>query len=64
MRYVKIDKYIVSLDCIHGVLHNTVGKRFDVIITYNGGVSASLEFKNIEESQKAFDKVAQLLGAE
>ncbi len=74
MKYLKIDKYIVSLDGVHGVLihatslHSTQAPatkllKNEIIITYASGVSACLDFANKEEAQKAFDKIAEVLGA-
>lgn len=72
MKYIKLEKYIVSLDCVHGVLHSYASEKeikngcmpfYQVVISYNGGLTASLDFKNMEESQKSFDKIGEALGA-
>ena len=69
MKYLKIDKYIISLDYIHGVvkesLMNHIEQRqiYQVIITYTGGVSVMLDFKTLEECEDGFNKIAEVLGA-
>jgi hypothetical protein len=65
--YLKIAHYIVSLDCIHGVLNNTEageGFRPQVIITYTNNTSACLDFTSPEEARACFDKIGQALGVE
>lgn len=71
MKYIKVEKYIVSLDCIHGVLHDYPSDQAvkdgcmpyqRILVSYNGSPMVTLEFKTIEDSQKAFDKIAEALG--
>jgi hypothetical protein len=72
MKYIKIDKYIISLEGIHGILHSFSADKdikngcmpfHQVILTYIGGMTASLDFKSLDESQKAFDKIGEALAA-
>ena len=66
-RYLRVNQYIVKIDYVHGVLHNIPpDKSFlpNVIITYEGGVSVCMEFKTLAESEKAFIKISDILGAD
>jgi len=71
MKYIKLDRYIVCLEYVHGVLHNfptgvvnaAMPKRYQIDITYNGGMMVMLEFPTKEESQLSFDKIADALGS-
>ena len=81
MNYLKLDRYVVVLEGIHGILHTLVpGNPHDpalrgkilgnINITYlhkkdsNPEFTTSfLEFPSKEDSQKAFDKIAEALGA-
>lgn len=72
MKYVKLDRYIVSLDCVHGILHDFPHDKAikegcmpyqQILVSYNGSPMVTLEFKTMEDSQKAFDKIAEALGA-
>lgn len=75
MKYLKIGKYIVTLESVHGVLHNVftstdislrdvkIKEKGQIIITYSNGISASLDFDNKEDSIEAFQKIADALEA-
>lgn len=73
MKYLRLDRYIVSLDGIHGILHTIIPApslpkggldTCQIIITYIGGVSASLDFVNKDISNSCFEKISLALGAE
>jgi hypothetical protein len=65
MKYLKLDKYIVSVENIHGVLNNVVpgSKKGQIIITYCDSISACLDFDSLEIAVTCFDKIAEAMGA-
>jgi hypothetical protein len=72
MKYIKLNQYIVSLECVHGILHDYPSDQAikegcmpyqRIHVAYNGAPTAILEFKSIDESQIAFNRVAEALGS-
>lgn len=63
MKYLKINRYIINTEGIHGVICIDYESPC-IIITYNNGMGANLEFKSSEAALDALDKIALTLGAD
>ena len=63
MKYIKINRYIITTDGIHGAICLSPESPC-VIVTYNNGMSVNLEFKSSEAALDALDKIALTLGAD
>lgn len=61
-RFARISKYIVSLDCIHGIMMLQI-PSYQIYITYADKTSVALEFEKKQECEAAMDKLTDLLNA-
>jgi len=59
MTYLKIDHYIIALEGLRGINHLGVC----VLIAYTDKTEMTLEFATEETSLKAFNELADALGA-
>lgn len=69
MKYIRVDRYILSLDGIHGILNHeipsgilgSIVKKHQIIVTYLSGTQCCLDFLLKEDADKAFEKIASVL---
>lgn len=68
MSFVRLGKYIFRQDDIGAITysqayHGSGSNKHIVHIHYLNGNSLQIDFDNCEDCEKAFDKIANLLGA-
>lgn len=65
-KYLRLGPYIVCLENVHGVMNlktNSQDLPYQIYITYADKTSVVLDMPNLDECDRACDKIAEVLGA-